>query len=396
MATPSLAMIPSGYKSGKVYSVLPTDGTGDLTFTRASSATRVNQSGLIELVATGVPRLDYTGGGCPSLLLEPQSTNLLTYSEAFDNAYWNKSLSSIVLNSLTSPSGLVDASKLIEDSSNSDHRIFNGTGLTLSGTVSFSVFIKKGERNFIKLTNNNLTGVYFDLNNGVIGTIDSGFTAKIENYSNGWYKCSMSATAAANERFIVYTSVDGITTTYQGDGTSGIYIYGAQLEQQSYATSYIPTSGPTVTRIEDTASKTGLSNYIDSTSGVFEVNISALSNNQTFRSISISNGTTSNTIIIRYSDITQQIQFLVIIGGVIVYFHGETVADITVSTKCKLKWDLANFGAKINDVEVDSQLSGAVFAANTLTKVGFTEGTTTFKFEGNVGNLKVYKGITSY
>lgn len=81
MATPSIAIIPSGYKAGKVYSVLPTDGAGDLDFTRASSATRINKEGLLETVATGVPRLDYSDGGCPSLLLEPQSTNLIVNSE---------------------------------------------------------------------------------------------------------------------------------------------------------------------------------------------------------------------------------------------------------------------------------------------------------------------------
>jgi hypothetical protein len=80
MATPSLLLIPDRYKSGVLYSQLPESGAGDLTFTRASGATRVNASGLIESVASGVPRLDYTGGGCPSLLLEPQRTNLFLNS----------------------------------------------------------------------------------------------------------------------------------------------------------------------------------------------------------------------------------------------------------------------------------------------------------------------------
>jgi hypothetical protein len=80
MATPSLLLIPDRYKSGVLYSQLPESGAGDIDFTRASAATRVNASGLIESVASGVPRLDYTGGGCPSLLLEPQRTNLFLNS----------------------------------------------------------------------------------------------------------------------------------------------------------------------------------------------------------------------------------------------------------------------------------------------------------------------------
>lgn len=73
----SLIYYPSGYKAGTAYSLKPTDGSGDLTFTRASTATRVNAAGLIESVATGVPRIDYTGGGCGKLLLEPQRTNVV-------------------------------------------------------------------------------------------------------------------------------------------------------------------------------------------------------------------------------------------------------------------------------------------------------------------------------
>ena len=84
MATPKLALIPTGYKAGKVYSVLPESGVGDFTFTRASEATRINSAGLLEVEATGVPRLEYplidgVVNGCPSLLLENQATNLITY-----------------------------------------------------------------------------------------------------------------------------------------------------------------------------------------------------------------------------------------------------------------------------------------------------------------------------
>ena len=81
MANPSLAMIPSGYKAGTLYSVLPTDGISDFTVDRNSIATRVNEQGLIEEVAVNVPRLDYSDGGCPVLLTEPESTNLVLYSE---------------------------------------------------------------------------------------------------------------------------------------------------------------------------------------------------------------------------------------------------------------------------------------------------------------------------
>ena len=76
MAAPSLALIPSAYKVGKVASVKPINGKGDFTFTRNSEATRINENGIIETMGVDVPRIDHTDGGCPSLLLEPASTNL--------------------------------------------------------------------------------------------------------------------------------------------------------------------------------------------------------------------------------------------------------------------------------------------------------------------------------
>ena len=109
MATPKLALIPTGYKAGKVYSVLPESGVGDFTFTRASEATRINSAGLLEVEATGVPRLEYplidgVVNGCPSLLLENQATNLITYPISFPNFYWIKSGASIEGNPSTAGS----------------------------------------------------------------------------------------------------------------------------------------------------------------------------------------------------------------------------------------------------------------------------------------------------
>ena len=85
MATPKLALIPTGYKAGKLYSVLPESGVGDFTVVRATEATRVNEAGLIETMGANVPRLDYSGGGCPVLLTEPQRTNYIVESNGFVN-----------------------------------------------------------------------------------------------------------------------------------------------------------------------------------------------------------------------------------------------------------------------------------------------------------------------
>ena len=100
-----LLLIPSGYKSEKVYSVFPIDGDGDFTFSRSGNARRVNPGGLIETVGTNIPRIDHFGGGCPSLLLEPQRTNTQVKSEEFDDSLWVKSRTTITANNAISPDG---------------------------------------------------------------------------------------------------------------------------------------------------------------------------------------------------------------------------------------------------------------------------------------------------
>jgi hypothetical protein len=239
MPTPSLALIPSAYKSGKVSSVLPFGGTGDFTFTRASSATRVNESGLIELVATGVPRLDYTDGGCPSLLLEPQYTNLVTYSEDFNNPNWTKTNSNITSNTIISPDGALNADKLVI---NTSAGYLGGTFISSGNTdVTVSFFVKSDTLSSFTFAESFYFGTItsFDLSSG---TTDNG---KIENYGNGWYRCSKTYTYASGQQIVAIQIKTG--------AVGSLYIFGGQYEAGSYPTSYIPTAGATATRLADVA-----------------------------------------------------------------------------------------------------------------------------------------------
>ena len=113
----SLVQIPSGYKSGTLYNVLPNDADGDFDFTRGSTATRVDENGLIETIATGTPRLNYplldgVVQDNPTLLLEPQRTNLFNYSEEFSNSVWAKTRTNITSNVAVSPDGTQNADEL--------------------------------------------------------------------------------------------------------------------------------------------------------------------------------------------------------------------------------------------------------------------------------------------
>ena len=261
----SLIYYPSGYKAGTAYSLKPTDGSGDLTFTRASTATRVNSSGLIESVATGVPRIDYTGGGCGKLLLEPQRANLALYSEQFDNAAWFKENVTITPNAIASPSGLIDADMLVENSSNAFHAFRNTSAISATVAVhTFSIFLKTAGRRYANLSYNTtissyVNGFIVDLQDGVITQTVGTFSVapSVQNYGNGWFRVSYGA--ALDGGSFVYVngaaSSNSLTTAgraiYIGSGSSSFYVWGEDLQLGSYPTSYIPTTTTAVTRVAD-------------------------------------------------------------------------------------------------------------------------------------------------
>jgi hypothetical protein len=221
-----------------------------------------------------VPRLTYQngGGGCPSLLLEKQSTNIVTYSEQINST--NYSLNNVTSseNILTSPDGTINADKIIENTSNSSHSV--NRFVALGGTVdnsaySVSVFAKAEGRSQILFydNNQNVGGItYFNLSTGVV---TSG-TGKIENFGNGWYRCTIFClkdnSTNANLQFYLLDSSGN--STYTGNGTSGMGLWGFQLEASSYPTSYIPTTSASATRVADACFKTGISSLIGQTEGV--------------------------------------------------------------------------------------------------------------------------------
>ena len=269
MATiPSIAMIPSGVKASKLYSVLPTDGTGDFTTTRASVATRVNENGLIEEVASNVPRLDYSDGTCPSLLLEPTATNLVVQSQVFSGYSGNNQI--VTDNSIVSPDGTVTGAILADSGlgGTAGVQVSKNVTVDVSSTYTYSVFAKKKDIDFIALRASNFTTPvdgesFFDLNLGTTLGVATGHTSKIENYGNGWYRCSITFTTDAVDTvgtIIAKLSQNGTTSSVDLDNTSNVYIWGFQFEKNSYATSYIKNAGTAlgVTRVADTANLSNL------------------------------------------------------------------------------------------------------------------------------------------
>ena len=189
-------------KTGKLYSIVPTDGTGDLTVTRATTATRVNSSGLIESVGANIARLDYSNGSCPSILVEPQRTNLALWSDMFANASWTKTRSSIIANTVVSPSGIQDADTYSADGSSGTHQLSQNVALTSGNVYTISFFAKKDTNDFIQILGSSAgfgsnSWANFDISNGVTGSKGTAVTSNILSFGNGWYLCSMTTTATA-------------------------------------------------------------------------------------------------------------------------------------------------------------------------------------------------------
>lgn len=251
----TFVLAPSGYKSGVIYSQVPSNGNGDLTVTRATTATRVNSSGLIESVASGVPQLDYSLGGCPNFLFEPQRTNLVLRSEEFDNAYWGKYLATVSANTANSPDGSNNADLVYPSSTGAlSGQLFRQitTGISTGNVVTVSAFVKASGKNFAYLSeiqNSFNPAAYFNLTTGAITNISAGVTASMIPLSNSWWRISITSTAGAGLYYAVIGSTDsaGITLNTASD-TNGILVYGYQVEVGAYLTTYIPTTSAAVTR----------------------------------------------------------------------------------------------------------------------------------------------------
>jgi hypothetical protein len=223
-------ILPSApaYTEDSVYALIPTPSTpiytpDAISFTRGSDATRTASNGLIQR----------------------SPVNLLLQSETFENASWPKPNVNVSANTTTAPNGTLTADSLIEDSTNNLHIVSQGVSLA-GGIYTASVYVKPNGRNwvFINIASASAYGAYFDIANGVVGTIQANITsATMISVGNGWYRCVITAnTSATSPRIAIYTATANGTTSYQGDGTSGLFIWGAQLVEGSQPLTYFPTT----------------------------------------------------------------------------------------------------------------------------------------------------------
>ena len=210
-------------------------------------------------ITDNVPRLDYTDSSCPALLLEPQRTNLLTHSEHLESSYYGKTRCTIEDNSTTSPEGVINASKMT--STDASESYIQGNVTTTGTKIYWSFFAKKGDLDYclgLVWSSPNGCRQWFNLSTGAVGgttTFGTGYSvdsASIEDYGNGWYRCTMIVNCSAGTQGC-RVNISSADTTIGSAVNSYGYFYGLQAEDASYATSYSPTYGSAVTRNLDSA-----------------------------------------------------------------------------------------------------------------------------------------------
>jgi len=317
---------------------------------------------LITTTRLNIPRIDYTNGSCPSLLVEPQRTNLTLYSEQFDNAYWIKDIDVTVnSNASISPSGNLDADRVNFASNNK--AIYKN--ITATGTHRFSIYLK-GEGSNIGKQIQLLIG-------NVGGTVNVTLTSQWQRFT----------TDASTSTYVGVSKVGAL----QADS---VLIWGSQLEAGAYPTSYIPTIASTVTRNADVISKTGISSLIGQTEGVFYAEMKLSANDGTQKAISINDGGLVNRIFLRYTSSINQIRILVQKDSIIQYDNSQNILNSLNFIKIALNYKNNNFKLFINGILVNSSLTGTTFSGSTLNEIDFNDGTAN-PFFGNINSIQLYK-----
>ena len=343
-------------------------------FERAGSATRVNKEGLIEVVSNNEPRIDFSNDAKGALLLEPSRTNINTNSESFNT--YSLVGGSFISDNLISPNGFLTADSFVEDSNDSQHTIRKDIAVS-AGNYTVSCFVKGADR-FLSIYPQGVGVAYsvFDLNNGTItktGGADY-IDSKIENYGNGWYRCILTY-SVIDGNSLVHLYLSNISSgtgaeapIYIGNG-SIMSFYGLQLEQGSYATSYIPTSGSIGTRDYDT-----MPTYLDLThlnignsyTLFLDADLNVNDNNKVFGQITNSSALTSFTI--RNN-----------VGGIRLYNHIDANYPISGITSSNNKFVIRVDGNSYKVFVQGSSLSGTLTTQRDLGSLLFNGQNTELK-----------------
>jgi len=372
MQDPILALIPSGYKAPKLYSILPSNGGGDFTLNRDTVGTRVRKDGLLETLSADVPRLDWLNSDCPNLILETDRTNLTTYNQDLTNADWIKSNSpTVTANQIVSPTGEYSADKIVFGTGVS--LITNNATVVNSQSYALSIYLKGeegGEQVQIDFKNSS--------SQGVSGTL---FTL-----TNQWQRYSVVLTS--NQ-----TSLGLQLRTPSLTETKTIYAWGAQLELGGYVSSCIKTEATTVTRLKDSiiTSSTSLFNSKEST---FFVQMASFLNTQANNNgIELSGNSGQDRITIQFDTANNQIRCDVRVATSVQAIITTQSFDVTNFNKIAITYKFNEVKFYVNGQLIGTDTSVNLFAPGALTQVRSTIAdiaSTPFFLQAKIKDLRVY------
>jgi len=365
-------------------------GNNLITFTRSSTATYVGSDGLIQTAASGAARFDHnpTTGESLGLLVEEARTNFVRQSETFGTT-WTLFRASIVADSTASPDGAATADTMVEDTTvTSSHGTVQTINLT-AATYTFTIFLKAAGRNWVNINPSDSTDhrTWFDFSNGVVGTNAAGNTSSIKAYPNGWYRCTITRTMdQVSCAFQISLTTGDNVATYSGDGTSGAYIWGAQIEAGAFPTSYIPTTTATVTRLADVASMTGtnFSSWYNQSAGSLFGSFVSLSNgsNAPIAALSQTSNPDANRISLR---IASSFCFT----DSVVQFSFPT--SYTANQSTKVAWGFVSTATYYkNGTLIGTDNSVTLPATIDIMTIGTLEANAGFPINGTIARLTFY------
>ena len=359
-------VVSYGLQLGKnVFYTIPSSSSYQITpLGLAGASGIIDNISVKEATIDGLARVDYTDG-TGSLLVEPQRTNLYTYSEDFLQSYWTKLNCTAPLTSELAPDGTTNS---VHNLNGTSANLFASGGATgVEHTISFYIKSNGQSKDYFKLRLGNNTSVEY------VAT-------------NDWIRYEFTSTPT--------TGVFGITTSSSPNNEFDLLVWGAQSEQASYATSYIKTQGSSVTRNADLYTKTGISNLINSTEGVLFVEAKTIYDSSTSRRISLSDGSINNRVMLEFDETTENtIKAVITTGGVNSAIMTFAASDLSQYNKIAIKYKLNDFSIWFNGTEVVTDSSGGVPTG--LTQLVLDGGDGSNFFYGEVKQLQVFKTALS-
>lgn len=355
---------------------------GDFTVDRNSTKYVLGSGGTIISYATDEPAFEFNADGSyKGLLVEPAATNLAVQSEDLSTT-WSGFNRTITTNDTTAPDGNTTADKLSDDSGGGTANVYARQDFTVVGGTKYtaSVFLKKDQLNYASLmalgagsAGNANPQQFFDLDSGVLGTPNAGIDdSTIEEYPNGWYRCTITWTQGAADIYvalIIYLADSISNPNVDRDGTSSIFVWGAQVETGPIATSYIPTTTASVTRNKDDITLGSASSLIGQTEGTLyvEVDWRLKAGTEQFL-LEVNDGTTDNRVLLFKNAVNELSMFARTNNGTQTS-QGESSTSYSGIQKFAFAYKTDDFELYRNGSSISSDTVGSLAALATLTDI---------------------------